>query len=175
MSLRSLLFIAGLTAAAATQVPAYMDRFAPPPRADDSVLVAAAEARVDTQPQANGAATLASDNRGHYSGTFRMNGKPVEGLVDTGASLVSIPESVARRLGFSAATLDFRHPISTANGQTKGALVTLDRIEIGQVRVRNVTALVLKDEALSTTLIGNTFLKQLSAYKVEGGRMKLVN
>lgn len=175
MTMRSLLFIAGLTAVAATQVPAYMERFTPPPRADQNPMAASAETAANTAALTNGTAILSSDSRGHYSGSFRMNGKAVDGLVDTGASMVSLPESVARRLGFSAATLDFRHPINTANGQTKGALVTLDRIEIGQVRVRNVTALVMKDEALSTTLIGNTFLKQLSGYKVEGGQMKLVN
>ncbi|MBB4101715.1 TIGR02281 family clan AA aspartic protease [Allorhizobium borbori] len=174
MTMRSLLFIAGLTAVAATQVPSYMERLAPPPRAETPAMAAAADAHVDTQVL-NGSATLASDNRGHYSGSFRMNGKAVDGLVDTGASFVSVPESVARRLGFSGATLDFRHPVSTANGKAMGALVTLDRIEIGQVRVRNVTALVLKDDALSTTLIGNSFLKQLASYKVEGGQMKLSN
>lgn len=175
MTMRSLIIIAGLTAAAATQVPAYLERFAPPPRAEERPMAAAVDARVETPAAPGGTAVLSADNRGHYSGAFRMNGKPVDGLIDTGASLVSIPESVARRLGFSAAALDFRHPVSTANGQTKGALVTLDRIEIGPVRVRDVTALVLKDEALSTTLIGNTFLRQLSSYRVEGGRMRLVN
>ena len=174
MTLRHLLFIAGLTAVASTQVPSYMDSLAPPPRAEEPALVAAADAQIETQ-SLNGKATLASDNRGHYSGSFRMNGKPVDGLVDTGASFVSVPESVARRLGFSATTLDFRHPITTANGKTLGALVTLDRVEIGQVRVRNVTALVLKDDALSTTLIGNSFLKQLASYKVAGGQMQLAN
>lgn len=174
MSLRSLLIIAGLVAVAATQAPGYLERFAPPPRADAEPMAASVEA---PPPPATigGSVTLPADRRGHFSGTFRMNGKPVEGLIDTGASLVSLPESVAKRLGFTAASLDYSHSVGTANGQTKGALVTLDRIEIGSVRVRNVTALVLKDEALSTTLVGNTFLKELSAYKVEGGQMRLVN
>lgn len=173
MSLRSLLFIAGLVAVAATQAPGYLERFAPPPRADAEPMAASVE--TPSSAVAGGSVTLPADRRGHFSGTFRMNGKPVDGLIDTGASLVSLPESVAKRLGFTAASLDYSHPVGTANGQVKGALVMLDRIEIGSVRVRNVTALVLKDEALSTTLVGNTFLKELSAYKVEGGQMRLVN
>ena len=51
---------------------------------------------------------------------------------DTGASLVAINVSTARRLGFSPAALDFQHQVRTANGSTKAAYVVLDRIEIGK-------------------------------------------
>ncbi|MCX8995677.1 TIGR02281 family clan AA aspartic protease [Rhizobiaceae bacterium BDR2-2] len=175
MSMRSLILIAGVIAAAATQVPAYLERFALRPQAEARAMATVPQ-KVETQSAASrGAATLASDSRGHYLGTFRMNGKSVDALVDTGASFVTLPESVARRLGFGAAALRFDYPVATANGSITGALVTLDRVEIGPVRVRNVAALVLKDDALSATLIGNTFLRQLSAYKVEGGQMRLVD
>ena len=177
MTMRSLLFIAGLAAVAATQVPAYMERFVPQEGSDSKGTMLASTAPQSPVPEviAGGTATLTSNRGGHYNGDFRINGRTVQGIVDTGASLVSIPESVARRLGYDSSALDYRYPVGTANGQTKGALIKLDRIEIGQVRVRNVDALVLKDEALSATLIGMTFLNQLSSYKVESGRMRLTN
>jgi aspartyl protease family protein len=40
--------------------------------------------------------------------------------------------------------------------------------------VRDVEAYVMKNEALSTTLIGMTFLRKLSSFKVENGTLKLV-
>ncbi len=103
-----------------------------------------------------------------------MNGKPVEGLVDTGASSIAINETTAKRLGFSSNSLDYRYAISTANGSTKGALVRLDRVEIGSIRVTGVDAMVLKDDALSGTLIGMSFLKRLSSFQVADGSLKLV-
>jgi len=52
--------------------------------------------------------------------------------------------------------------------------VKLDRVEIGTIRVQNVDAMVLKDNALSNMLIGMSFLKQLSSFKVSNGEMRLV-
>lgn len=124
-------------------------------------------------PASTGSVQLAADGRGHFNGTFKLNGKSVDGMVDTGASSVAINESTARRLGFTANGLDYRYTINTANGSTKGARVTLDRVEIGSIRVRDVDAFVLKDEALSGTLIGMTFLKRLSSFQVQGSTLRL--
>jgi aspartyl protease family protein len=71
-------------------------------------------------------------------------------------------------------SLDFKYPVSTANGRTKAAYIKLDRVELGNIRVRDVEAYVMKNEALSTTLIGMTFLRKLSSFKVENGTLKLV-
>jgi aspartyl protease family protein len=103
-----------------------------------------------------------------------MNGKAVDGLVDTGASLVAINESTARKLGFGANGLDFRYTVNTANGGTEAAHVVLDRIEIGGVRVKDVDAFVLRDKALASTLVGMSFLKKLKSFQVEGGNLKLI-
>lgn len=117
--------------------------------------------------------TLKADGRGHYSGTFKINGKPVDGLIDTGASLVALNETTARKLGFAAASLDFKHKINTANGSTDAAHITLKRMEIGGISVNNVDAFVLRDGALGGTLVGMSFLKKLGGYTVNGDRMSL--
>ena len=111
---------------------------------------------------------------GHYTGTFRINGKPIEAMVDTGASLVAINVSTARRLGFSPAALDFQHQVRTANGSTKAAHVVLDRIEIGSIRVRDVDAVVLGDEALSSTLVGMSFMQKLKSYTAEKRILRMI-
>ncbi len=150
--------IAALAAVAATQIPALLQSPTP------EVATAAAPA---------GSVQLAADGNGHYSGSFRINGKPVDGLIDTGATFVALNESTARRLGFTANGLDFAYAVNTANGQTKAARITLDRIEIGSLRVRQVDAFVLRDAALSQTLVGMSFLQKLGSYRVADGTLEL--
>lgn len=127
---------------------------------------------VAAMPSGHTVLTMAPD--GHYTGTFRINGKPIEAMVDTGASLVAINVSTARRLGFSPAALDFQHQVRTANGSTKAAHVVLGRIEIGSIRVRNVDAVVLGDEALSSTLVGMSFMQKLKSYTAEKRVLRMI-
>lgn len=173
MFLRTLIF-AGIAAVIATQIPS-MINLADHGKTASGPDIAAAVADTKSRPVAAsfGRVQLAADGRGHFNGQFRFNGKPVDGLVDTGASLVAINESTARRLGFAANGLDFRYNVSTANGGTDAARIVLDRVEIGSIRVSDVDAFVLRDKALSGTLVGMSFLKKLKSYQVEGGKLTL--
>ena len=117
---------------------------------------------------------LAADPRGHFLADFKLNGRRVEALVDTGATAVAINASTARRIGLSLKNSDFRHSVSTANGETRAAAVMLDRIEIGRIHVENIEAVVLDDKALSGALIGMSFLKRLGKFQVENGALLLV-
>ncbi len=175
MLVRSLVF-AGITAALATQVPSLFEK------STTQALVSQPLAANVTLPQnepvsidSHGNVQLKVDAQGHYSGDFRINGKPIRGLIDTGATYVAVNESTARRLGFGAADLDYRYSVSTANGETKAAFVKIGRIEIGSIKVRDIDAMVLKDEALSSTLVGMSFLKKLRSYGVEDGALHLVD
>lgn len=176
--LRMLMLVA-FAAAIASQIPNLLgltqlgrEQAATPARPESAVqgqLVSAAA----VQSPAPGTVVLPSDGRGHFLATFKLNGKPVEGMVDTGATSVAINESTARRLGFAANSLDFKYTSSTANGDTKFALITLDRVEIDGIRISGVRAAVLRDTSLSGTLIGMTFLSRLSSFKVEDGKLQL--
>lgn len=161
--------IAALAAAAATQIPALLQT-AP---SKDAAPVVEASAPTPAAAVPSGTVQLAADSNGHYNGSFRINGKPVDGLIDTGATFVALNESTARRLGFTANGLDFAYAVNTANGQTKAAHITLDRIEIGGLRVRQVEAFVLRDAALSGTLVGMSFLQKLGSYRVADGTLEL--
>ena len=170
MLMRSLVILA-VAAVAAVQVPSLLQWYQhnattsePPAVPAPAIANASTGSRV----------TLRADERGHFNGTFKINGKPIDGLIDTGATYVAINESTARRLGFSGNGLNFKYVVNTANGQTKAAHVTLDRVEIGGIRVRSVDAAVLKDNALSSTLVGMSFLKKLGSYRSEKGALHLV-
>lgn len=170
MLLRTVIF-AAIAASLATQIPALIERLDHQPPAPSSS--ADEPAKPQTASVTPGSVVLDADGRGHFNAAFRINGKPIEGLVDTGASLVAINETTARRLGFGANSLDFRYNVNTANGATEAAHVKLDRMEIGGVRVKDVDAFVLRDKGLSGTLVGMSFLKKLKSFQVENGKLKL--
>ena len=121
----------------------------------------------------SGSVRLKADERGHYVAEFRMNGRPVKALVDTGASMVAINKSTARRLGINVSPADFIYEVNTANGKAKVAPAMIREIEIGRVRVRDVEAAVLDDRALDGTLLGMTFLKRLESFSVTDGDLIL--
>lgn len=110
---------------------------------------------------------------GHFAADFKLNGRRMHALIDTGATLVAINESTARRIGIHLARSDFRYPVSTANGTTRAAPATIESLQIGRIHVENVEAAVLDDAALSGTLIGMSFLKRLRHYSVKDGTLVL--
>lgn len=117
---------------------------------------------------------IEADQRGHFVADFKLNGRRVNALVDTGATLVAINLSTARRIGLSIKGSDFIHQVSTANGKAKAALVRIDELQVGKVVVNGVDAVVMEDDALSETLIGMNFLQRLSKFTVEDGALLLV-
>lgn len=117
---------------------------------------------------------LTANANGHFLADFKLNGRRVNAMVDTGATLVAINLSTAKRIGITLTPADFRYQVSTANGNAKAASATIASLQIGRIAVDNVQAVVLEDNALDSTLIGMSFLKQLSKYQVEDGALMLV-
>ncbi|PZO82520.1 MAG: TIGR02281 family clan AA aspartic protease [Mesorhizobium amorphae] len=119
-------------------------------------------------------AVLEADERGHFLTELKINGRRIDGLIDTGATAVALNLSAARRLGIAVGARDFVHVVETANGSLKAAVAVADRIEIGRVSAERVEVLVLDDRALQTVLVGMSFLKQLSRFEVKEGRLVLM-
>ena len=110
---------------------------------------------------------------GHYVTDVRMNNRKVKVLVDTGATMVAMSESTARKIGIRLKPADFKYNVNTANGVAKMASVTIKEISIGNIRVKNVRAGVSKDGGLSTTLLGMSFLNKLRRFEVRGDTLLL--
>jgi aspartyl protease family protein len=117
---------------------------------------------------------VTADARGHFLTTARLNGRQVDALIDTGATLVAINLSTARKAGISVQPSDFSHPVATANGSIKAALARINHLQIGKIALDDVQAVVLEDRALQTNLIGMSFLQRLGKYQVENGTLLLV-
>jgi aspartyl protease family protein len=114
---------------------------------------------------------LSPDNLGHYNVQGEINGVPVRMLLDTGASFVSIPAALARKMGIDYRNQGRRGMSSTANGTTEVWLVKLDRIKVGDFEFAGVDASV-SEAALPFILLGNSVLKRVDM-KTEAGKLTL--
>jgi aspartyl protease family protein len=118
-------------------------------------------------------AEIRADALGHFLTTAYIDNQPIKVLVDTGASLVALSYEDAEEAGLRPWSLTFDLPISTANGQVAAARVMLNRVEIDNLLVRDVEAVVLPKGAYDGTLLGMSFLNKLSGFKVQDGRLQL--
>jgi aspartyl protease family protein len=99
-------------------------------------------------------------NNGMYLTTGTVNGFTVDFLVDTGAFTVALNSATARRLG-----IDFYRGeqigLRTASGYDVGYKVTLDYVQIDEIKVYNVAAVVIDGPEPATALLGMSFLGQV--------------
>jgi aspartyl protease family protein len=105
--------------------------------------------------------TLSPGNDGHFWTDARVDGRRLQLVVDTGASQIALRAGDAARLGIHPTPRDYNVKVSTANGITRAALVQLRMVEIGNIVVRDVPALVHPDEALGVNLLGMSFLSRV--------------
>lgn len=171
--MRSVLIFAVAALAAGVYVARYADKTV----VEADTPQAAAVQSVEQQPAQVSAGQhrmeLTSGRDGHFRVEARVDGRHIDFLVDTGASVVILRESDAAQVGLHPMPRDYTAIVSTANGRTKAAPTKLDRIEIGDITVFDVPALIMPDESLATNLLGTAFLSRLRRYEYADGRMLL--
>lgn len=124
--------------------------------------------------EADGSVVLRRGMGGHFRARANVNGQTVDAMVDTGASMVVIPYEEAERLGLGPAGLRFSMPVTTANGMTYVAPVSLDTVRIGPIEITGVRGAVAPEGVLEDALLGLTFLDELRSYSFERNRLVLV-
>ena len=116
--------------------------------------------RIATQLSADGVreVVLRQNRAGHYVATGAINGDPVTFLLDTGATSVSVPAGVARRLGLRRGT-----PLraNTANGVITTYSTRLDQVRLGDIALNNVRADINPHMQGKEVLLGMSFLRKL--------------
>jgi len=169
--MRQFLVLAAVVLAGGSYAARFADRALvhPPPRA--AAVRPAQPAHEDVSYGRT--LTLDADRQGHFKVAARIDGRHIDFIVDTGASLVVLRASDAAEVGIRPVPNDYTATVSTANGKIKAARASLDRIEIGDITVYDVPALVLPDEALSQNLLGVSFLARLRRYEYANGRLVL--
>lgn len=110
---------------------------------------------------------------GDFSIGAHVNGVKIPMVLDTGATSVVLTQEAARAAGLPIEVLNYSVNIDTANGRTRAAAVTLDRVAVGSLIERSVPALVVQHGQLKNNLLGMSFLNRLESWEVRGGRLKM--
>jgi aspartyl protease family protein len=101
---------------------------------------------------------LQQNRFGHYVANGKINGSRVEFLLDTGATLISIPESLAQKLSLQHGP---GIGVETANGSIIVYATLLEQVELGHIVLHNVRAGINPRMDSDKVLLGMNFLKHL--------------
>jgi aspartyl protease family protein len=116
-------------------------------------------------------AEVQTNERGDLVADGEVNGMPVRFVVDTGATLVTLPAREASRLG-----LDYhngqRTMMATANGEVIAYRLKLDTVRVGEMAVHDVDAVIAENNSLPFVLLGMSFLNRVDIRR-EGTVMTL--
>jgi aspartyl protease family protein len=171
--MRALVFFFCTAAAIGIGLVNKLDRFSGQPGQSSAMVTPASAAPAPPQTSSGyRTVTLQRDRRGHFQVEARVEGRPVEFMVDTGASMIALRETAAARLGIHPSARDYNVRTQTANGIGKAARVQLDRVEVNGITVRDVAAFVVPDEQLSVNLLGMSFLSRVK-WTHDRGRLVL--
>lgn len=124
------------------------------------------------EPSGKPTAVLSADAQGHFVTTGSINGKPVQFLVDTGASMITLGSADAKRLGISYLEGERGQSI-TASGTVPAYKISLDNVRVGNIVLNQVETIVLEDGNLPVALLGMSFLNRLEMRR-EGTTLTLI-
>ncbi|MDG2005314.1 MAG: TIGR02281 family clan AA aspartic protease [Novosphingobium sp.] len=111
---------------------------------------------------------------GHYWVRAKVNGKPVEFMVDTGATFTSLTGSQARNLGLEPTSDRMPAQFDTANGTAPGRFTTIPTLEFGTIRADALEAVIMINDDGDTNVIGMNLLSELKSWRVEDETLTLV-
>jgi len=93
---------------------------------------------------------------GHYVSNGAINGNAVVFLLDTGASDIAIPVSIADEIGLQRGR---EVMVKTANGNARAYRTRLDSVAIGEIELYDLNATILTNITGQEILLGMNFLK----------------
>lgn len=117
--------------------------------------------------------TLLAGEGGHYRTSIVVNGRSMQAVVDTGASMVALTYEDARALGLANSSDRFDLGVQTANGVVGFKPVRLNSVRVGGIVLHDVRGTVAPQGALGTNLLGMSFLGRLRSVQSSGGRLVL--
>lgn len=120
--------------------------------------------------QGQGQLELPRHRDGHFYVQGSINGSPVNFMVDTGASLVSVSNETARAAGLQGGKPTVFH---TANGSREGRIVRADTLTLSGFTLQNVRIGTGLDSGEDhTALLGQNVLSQFDV-RIAGQTMTL--
>ena len=115
---------------------------------------------------ASGVVVIERSHDQHFYVEGAINGHPVTFLVDTGASLVSVSDGFARKIGLSAGAPAI---FNTAAGRVIGRIVPEASVEVGGIRVDGIR---IGTGTGDRALLGQNFLNKVRLTQ-DGDRLVL--
>ena len=177
--MRSFVSLAVVALAAGVMVPRYLSQHGQSAQPGQSagvaptMMTARSEAPATPNPANTRSIVLAPDSHGHFRVDARVDARPMEFVVDTGATMIALTARDAAMLGIHPAFNDYTIGVQTANGTARAAPVTLNRVEIGSITISDVTAMVMPEGALGQNLLGMSFLSRLHRWEFADGKLVL--
>jgi clan AA aspartic protease (TIGR02281 family) len=112
---------------------------------------------------------LIADPDSHFYAPVSINGVAVRGVVDTGATAISMSAATAQRMHISYLN-GRRTTLMTANGSKEGYVVTVDAVTVGSITLHDVSVTVSDPDM--PLLIGMSFLRRVNV-DMRGNSMTL--
>ena len=124
------------------------------------------------QQSQDGAIIIPKEIDGHFHLTLTINDRPIDFLVDTGASDIVLTRKDAARVGFDPNRLDYWGMANTANGTVRLATIRLETVRLGEFIDKNIRASVNK-APMEKSLLGMRYLSKFSAIEISNDQMIL--
>ncbi len=102
---------------------------------------------------------LNADSQGHFLSEGSINGTPVRFLVDTGATVIALGRTDARRASINVSQSPVV-TVQTANGVVRAWRVRLNSVKLGSVTLNDVEAAVMETD-MPHVLLGMSFLNRM--------------
>jgi aspartyl protease family protein len=115
--------------------------------------------------------TLPMDSSGHFMTDALVNGSHIRFLVDTGATVVSIPAAEASRLGIDYQKGALGYAITADGRRVASWHVMLDSVQVGDVTLLNVEGSV--HQGAGIPLLGMSFINRTEMRR-EGESLTLI-
>jgi len=112
---------------------------------------------------------LQRNRHGHYVASGSINGQAVEFMLDTGATDVSIPASIAEKLELQRGRAV---TYQTANGAITAWQTTVDVIQLGALQLGPIRASINPHDSSGAVLLGMSFLRHLD-FSQQGNTLTL--
>lgn len=112
---------------------------------------------------------LEANRQGHYLADGRINNQAVTFFLDTGATTVSVPQSIAEQAGLQK---EYRARSQTAAGTVDVWGTTIDTLKLGQITLHDVSATINPATEMDMVLLGMSALGQMD-FSQRGGTLTL--
>lgn len=116
--------------------------------------------------------SIPADELGQYRIRGAIDGRYVDFLIDTGASVVAMSSHAAASLGIDY-TRGQHGSVQTAQGNAESYFMILDQVTVAGITAYNVQAAIITGRYPLDILLGMSFLKQVSMQE-SGGVMTLI-